>query len=100
MLTRPVYPSVTSSHKNALYHIYSMTKSNANLHLGSMVAKIFAKSAKHPRHLFCGALVTMLARKLRISLSGLTDISSTVGYFYLTRDVIFNQGLLMEADGA
>ncbi|CAL1406247.1 unnamed protein product [Linum trigynum] len=64
-----------------------------------MVAKTFAKSANHPRHLFCGALITILAQYLVVSLEALTNIFAAVGSFYLTGDIIFNQGLSMHVEG-
>ncbi|CAL1356743.1 unnamed protein product [Linum trigynum] len=101
LITRFVVPNVTGSHKipkRVLYAMYSMGDPDHILHLGSFVATTFSRCHGKPNHLFCGPLITRLARHFDISFDELTDSTARGGSAPLSRDVLHN-ALLLATDG-
>ncbi|CAL1401908.1 unnamed protein product [Linum trigynum] len=78
--------------------MYSMGYPEHMLHLGSFVATTFSRCHGKPNHLFCGPLITRLARHFDIDFEGLTDSSARGGSTPLSRNVLHN-ALLLAIDG-
>ncbi|CAL1383217.1 unnamed protein product [Linum trigynum] len=101
LITQSIVPNVTGSHKipkRVLYAMYSMGDPDHMLHLGSFVATTFSRCHGKPNYLFCGPLITRLARHFDISFDGLTESTIRDGSTPLSRDVLHN-ALLMATDG-
>ncbi|CAL1378513.1 unnamed protein product [Linum trigynum] len=101
LITRSIVPNVTGSHKipkRVLYAMYSMGYPDHMLHLGSFVATTFSRCHGKPNYLFCGPVITRLARHFDISFDGLTNSNVRGGSTPLSRDVLHN-ALLLATDG-
>ncbi|CAL1396135.1 unnamed protein product [Linum trigynum] len=101
LITRSIVPNVTGSHKipkRVLYAMYSKGYPEHMLHLGSFEATTFSRCHGKPNHLYCGPLITRLARHFDISFQGLHDSSARGGSTPLSREVLHN-ALLLKTNG-
>ncbi|CAL1389025.1 unnamed protein product [Linum trigynum] len=64
----------------ALYFIQSMRQADHLLHLGSVVARTFTKTASELKSLHCAPLITRLATYFQISLQGCTEQGGTSAF--------------------
>ncbi|CAL1370645.1 unnamed protein product [Linum trigynum] len=101
LITRSIVPNVTDSHKipkRVLYAMYSMGQPEHMLHFGSFVATTFSRCHGKPNHLYCGPLITRLARHFDIRFQGLHDSSARGGSTPLGREVLHN-AILLKTEG-
>ncbi|CAL1411937.1 unnamed protein product [Linum trigynum] len=102
LITRSIFTNATGSHKilkRVLYAMYSMGDPDHMFHLGSFVATTFSPCHGKSNHLFCGPLITRLARHFEIDFEGLTDATARGGSTPLRWEVLHN-ALLLASDGA
>ncbi|CAL1401788.1 unnamed protein product [Linum trigynum] len=76
----PASDSVSAITKRAMYRIQSMRQRDHPLHLGSVVARTFDKSASELKKLHCTPLITRLAAYFQISLQGCTEQGDTSAF--------------------
>ncbi|CAL1379381.1 unnamed protein product [Linum trigynum] len=73
----PTAESASTLTKRSVYFIQSIRQTDHPLHLGSVVARSFDKSASELRSLHCTPLITCLATYFQISLQGCTEQGGT-----------------------
>ncbi|CAL1368885.1 unnamed protein product [Linum trigynum] len=76
----PASDSASAITKRSLYFIKSMRQRDHPLHLGSVVARTFKKSASELKRLHCTPLITCLAEYFQISLQGCTEQGGTTPF--------------------
>ncbi|CAL1377272.1 unnamed protein product [Linum trigynum] len=92
----PASDSANAITRRALYFIQSIRQADHPLHLGSVVARTFEKSASELKSLHCTPLITRLATYFGLSLQGCTEQGSTSVF---GRDTIHRMHLLRENRG-
>ncbi|CAL1402913.1 unnamed protein product [Linum trigynum] len=92
----PASDSASAITKRSLYFIQSMRQRDHPLHLGSVVARTFEKSASELKKLHCTPLITRLADHFQISLQGCTEQGETTPF---SRFTINKMQLLREERG-
>ncbi|CAL1381469.1 unnamed protein product [Linum trigynum] len=90
----PASDSASAITKRAMYFIQSMHQRDHPLHLGSVVARTFDKSASELKKLHCTPLITRLAAYFQISLQGCTEQGDTsvFGSFTIGRMQLLREG--------
>ncbi|CAL1388025.1 unnamed protein product [Linum trigynum] len=89
----PASDSASTITKRALYLIQSIRQHDHPLHLGSVVARTFEKTASELKSLHCTPLITLLATYFGLSLQGCTQQGDTIVF---GRSTIKHMHLLRE----
>ncbi|CAL1388079.1 unnamed protein product [Linum trigynum] len=92
----PAADSAGAITKRSLYFLHSIRQRRHPLHLGSVVAKTFEKTATELKSLHCAPLITRLATFFGLSLQGCTEEGDTLIF---GRTTIRKMLLLRERNG-